>query len=210
MVVELSSTKWSKIPSWTITAVTRASDSCELATSIQYYCNVFFNSPLLWMPFCDKRGLEQIFPAQITGLPDLGVINILYFTLHLHFLCALVYIIEPAVSLMLKWASERNFFDNFYLFFSSPKRQPTNRGPVRHSDPGPWENVYYALSKHITCILSLFQSPLCVRLNGTPKVTWTSMDNLPTPFICLKFIMASAILKWSTQPFANLAPPTFQ
>ena len=88
------------------------------------------------MPFCDKTGLEQIFLAQITGLPDLGVINILYFTFHLHFLCALVYIIEPAVSLMLKWASEGNFFDNVYLFFSSPKRQPTNRGPVRHSDPG--------------------------------------------------------------------------
>jgi hypothetical protein len=37
---------------------------------------------------------------------------------------------------VLKWASEGKKIDDVYFFFSSPRRQPTNRGPVRHSDPG--------------------------------------------------------------------------
>ena len=37
---------------------------------------------------------------------------------------------------MLKWTSERKKKDDVHFFFSSLRRQPTNRGLVRHSDAG--------------------------------------------------------------------------
>ena len=37
---------------------------------------------------------------------------------------------------MLKRASQSKKIDDVHFFFSSLRRQPTNRGPVRHSDPG--------------------------------------------------------------------------
>ena len=75
------------------------------------------------------------------------------FTLDSHFLCPLesyvVYnwnsIIISAL-VVLKRASQSEKNDDVLFFFSSLGRQPTNRGPVRHSDPGTplaWIWVYF-------------------------------------------------------------------
>ena len=83
----------------------------------------------------------EIQPLMFCHWPLLSVRGniIINFTFDLHFLCPLEsyvvynwnYIIISAQTGLTEWKN-----DDVQFFFSSLKRQPTNRVPVRHSDPG--------------------------------------------------------------------------
>jgi len=98
-----------------------------------------FGWPLLWLPFCFKTGHRQIFPACANHMDQLGVILVIYFTLHSRFLCALEYHVVynwTCIIISAQMGLRGQKIWRCLFFFSSLWQQPTNQGPVRHSDPG--------------------------------------------------------------------------